>query len=252
MNVHELAKTLKAINEGVIPEAEAKAILARVNPVDLSLAEQELIKEGTKPEELRKLCDVHLKLIQMEAADLKKQLAPDHPLHTLYTEHDLILGFLDTLEATAERLVHKEAITTADPDLKTLREVAELLVDTEKHHAREEEALFPAIEAKGITGPTRIMRMEHDELRAKKQALRTLVKTVDPIQTPDLKFRVMELATFIVSQLREHIVKENAILYPSAFQELTETGIWESIKTHCDQIGYCSFTPRGNEGKRVH
>ena len=252
MNVHELAKTLKDINEGVIPEEKAKAILAQVNPVDLSLAEQTLIKEGTKPEELRKLCDVHLKLIQMEAEDLKQQLAPDHPLHTLYAEHDLILGFLDKLEAAAGRLVHKDRITTDDADLKTLREVAELLVDTEKHHAREEEALFPVIEERGITGPTRIMRMEHDELRAKKRELQALVKTADPIQTPDLKFRVMELATFIVSQLREHIIKENSILYPSAFQELKEAGVWESIKEHSDRIGYCSFTPRGNEGKAVH
>jgi uncharacterized protein len=63
MNVQELAKTLKDINEGAIADSKAKEILAHVNPLDLSLAEQKLIEEGTKPDELRKLCDVHLELI---------------------------------------------------------------------------------------------------------------------------------------------------------------------------------------------
>ncbi|TCL56456.1 hypothetical protein EDC14_105010 [Hydrogenispora ethanolica] len=244
MNVHELAKTLQEINEGTIPASKAKEILASVNPLDLSLAEQKLIEEGTKPDELRKLCDVHLELIQMEAEELKKKLTPGHPLHTLFGEHDIILGFLDKLEEVSKRVTEKAHITEDDPDVKLLRDVAKSLVEAEKHHAREEDALFPALENQGITGPTRIMRMEHDELRAKKKELYALVHETKPLTNPESKAQLLDLASFITRVLKEHIIKENSILYPSAFQELKRQEIWEMIKQKSDQIGYCSFTPK--------
>ena len=244
MNVNELAQTLKDINEGAISAENAKEILANVNPLDLSLAEQKLIESGTKPDELRKLCDVHLELIQMEAEELKKKLTPGHPLHTLFGEHDIILGFLDKLEEVSKRAAEKTNINEDDPDVKLLREVAKSLVETEKHHSREEDALFPVLENRGITGPTRIMRMEHDELRAKKKELLALVQGTKPLTTPESGIQLLDLASFITRVLREHIIKENSILYPSAFQELTGEEIWETIKEKSDQIGYCSFTPK--------
>jgi DUF438 domain-containing protein len=244
MDVQELANTLKEINEGTIPASKAKEILAGINPLDLSLAEQKLIEEGTQPDELRKLCDVHLELIQMEAEELKKKLTPGHPLHTLFGEHDVILGFLDKLEEVSKRVTGKAQISEDDPDIKLLREVAKSLVETEKHHAREEDALFPILENRGITGPTRIMRMEHDELRAKKKELLALVNENKPLSTPEAKLRLLDLASFITRVLKEHIIKENSILYPSAFQELTGEKVWETMKQKCDQIGYCSFTPK--------
>lgn len=209
----------------------------------MSLAEQKLIEAGTK-QELRKLCDVHLELIQMEAEELKGKLTPGHPLHTLFGEHDMILGFLDKLEEAAKRVAEKDDLSEADPDAKLLREVAQSLVEAEKHHAREEDALFPVLESRGITGPTRIMRMEHDELRAKKKELLALVQESKPLTTPESRVRLLDLASFITRVLREHIIKENSILYPSAFQELRGDEIWDTIKEKCDQIGYCPFTPK--------
>jgi uncharacterized protein len=180
----------------------------------------------------------------MEAEELKKKLTPGHPLHTLFAEHDIILGFLDRLEEVSKRVAGKTDISEADPDVKLLQEVASSLVETEKHHAREEDALFPVLENRGITGPTRIMRMEHDELRAKKKELHALVHLAKPLATPEARLRLLDLATFITRVLKEHIIKENSILYPSAFRELTGEKIWEAIKEKSDQIGYCFFTPR--------
>lgn len=241
MNVQELANTLRDINNGVIPEEKAKKILADVNPVDLSLAEQKLIEEGTKPEELRKLCEVHLELIQMEAEELQKKLKPGHPLHTLFAEHDVILGFLDKLTDVVNRL---EQNGGTGADVKELQELSQSLLDAEKHHEREEDALFPVIESRGITGPTRIMRMEHDELRAKKKELRSLAQDPQLLLNRELRRKALETASFITRELREHIIKENSILYPSAFQELQGEEIWEAIKEKSDHIGYCPFTPK--------
>jgi len=46
-----------------------------------------------------------------------------------------------------------------------------------------------------------------------------------------------------VFQLRDHIYKENYILYPTAIDAIKENEIWKSMKEKCDLIGYCPFTP---------
>jgi DUF438 domain-containing protein len=53
-----------------------------------------------------------------------------------------------------------------------------------------------------------------------------------------------EQVGFIASTLREHIFKENNILYPMALQVVADEGVWQRLKTECDAIGYCCFTPQ--------
>ena len=48
---------------------------------------------------------------------------------------------------------------------------------------------------------------------------------------------------YVVVTLRDHIFKENNILYPTA-KDVIEKSKWEEIKAKSDQIGYCSFTPK--------
>ncbi len=43
--------------------------------------------------------------------------------------------------------------------------------------------------------------------------------------------------------LRDHIFKENNILYPMAVQVILEPEKWADMKLKCDEIGYCCFTP---------
>jgi|GEM_PF-1928779 len=43
--------------------------------------------------------------------------------------------------------------------------------------------------------------------------------------------------------LRDHIFKENTILYPAAFRAIRDPKVWDDILHKCDEIGYCCFTP---------
>ena len=43
--------------------------------------------------------------------------------------------------------------------------------------------------------------------------------------------------------LRDHIFKENNILYPTALEVIKENSVWKKMKDDCDKIGYCCFTP---------
>jgi DUF438 domain-containing protein len=104
--------------------------------------------------------------------------------------------------------------------------------------------LFPEMEKRGITGPTRIMRMEHDALRARKRALREAAENVRDMDFESFKAMVDEAAKYIIFNLRDHIYKENYILYPTALDTIKDEELWNDMKDRCDQVGYCSFTPR--------
>ena len=39
--------------------------------------------------------------------------------------------------------------------------------------------------------------------------------------------------------LRQHICKENQILYPMALRKITEDTEWDDMKIKCYKIGYC-------------
>ena len=242
--ISQLAKALQDINEGKVSDDEARKLLAGIDPVELSLAEQELLENGVEPRELRRLCDVHLRLLEKDVQDLKAMLRVGHPLHTLISEHELILGFLDSLEAVTRRIADKGSRPAIpDNDLTLAREIALHLVETEKHHQREEDALFPALEELGITGPTKIMRLEHEEMRPKKKELLNLVTHADLIDYGDFNRKLQELSSFIVFHLRDHIFKENTILYPAAYRSIEDPRKWAEIARKCDEIGYCCFTP---------
>lgn len=248
--VEELAKVLRGINDGVVSEEEARRVLSRVDPVELSLAEQQLISEGVEPQELRRLCAAHMKVLEKDTENLKAAVGEGHPLHTLISEHELILAFLDSLEAAVARLQMKEVLAPGDEDLVSVERLAEHLVETEKHHKREEDALFPAIEERGITGPTRVMRLEHNDMRPKKRHLLDIARGAGAMHYDDFARDLRETSAFIISNLRDHIFKENTILYPAAYRAIRDPRVWDAILKKCDEIGYCCFTPR-KSGERL-
>ncbi|MGB9598397.1 MAG: hemerythrin domain-containing protein [Minisyncoccales bacterium] len=88
-------------------------------------------------------CLSHLKEIDLKKTDLKKKLELGHPLHTLISEHEIILGFLDRLEKLNKKI---EKENPNEKFLEELKDISHHLIEAEPHHQREEKILFPEIE----------------------------------------------------------------------------------------------------------
>lgn len=244
--IEKLVELLKKLNEGEISEAlraEALEMVSNVDPLELSLAEQKLIETGTKPEDLRHLCDIHMEVLKGELDKLKIKLDGDHVLTTLIQEHDEILKLLTHLEEINNQMQKMDNYNINAPEFAELLKVAENLIGAENHHKREEDVLFPELEIRSVTGPTRIMRMEHDLLRAKKKEIRNLSLEVSKMDFNEFKTSLEDTSKYLVFNLRDHIYKENHILYPSALETISDSTLWGNMKKKCDEIGYCSFTP---------
>jgi DUF438 domain-containing protein len=241
-----LAKIIKKLNSGEDPamvKSEAQDFLSSISAEDLTFTEQQLIEAGLKPEDLRHLCSAHMEMLGDEANEFKNNLSKGHVLHTLVSEHEMILGFLDKLEKANEEIQKMTNFYVDDSNFKIVTHVAEHLEGAEPHHQREEEVLFPAVEERGVYGPTEIMRMEHKDLRRYKKDLIDLAGKFGAENFEETKKRLETTVKFILLTLRDHIFKENNILYPAALGVITDANDWNELKKKCDEIGYCCFTP---------
>lgn len=125
----------------------------------------------------------------------------------------------------------------AHPDhLKQLFEFFSVFVD-KCHHGKEEDLLFPAMEAVGVSregGPIGVMLKEHQQGRkhvAQMKAALTQYENGDDSAAVKLKTQ----ADAYISLLNQHIDKENNVLFPMADQYLPENRLAE-MKTGFDRI----------------
>ena len=94
------------------------------------------------------------------------------------------------------------------------------------HFGQEEETLFPAFEqATGMTGgPTHVMRMEHQQMRA-------LLQDIDQAMKGQDKNTYLGLSETLMVMMQQHNMKEEMMLYPMMAQHLSQgEDIIESFK----------------------
>ena len=132
------------------------------------------------------------------------------PTDVLREEHRVILRALDVLEAATARLASGRPLPEGwwSEIIWWLRSFAD-----KNHHAKEETSLFPAMVKAGVPstgGPIDVMLEEHRRGRALVRAMEAGEPTAQAA------------AREYVSLLREHIEKENGVLFPLADAVLDE------------------------------
>ncbi|MBU3172206.1 DUF438 domain-containing protein [Clostridium estertheticum] len=245
--IEKLTQVLQKLNQEGVTETlrkEALDIVSNISPVELSIAEQNLIEKGMKPQDLRHLCDIHMEVLKGELDKIKTKIEPGHVVYTLIAEHDKILEFLTLLEEVNSKIQKTETYINSLEEIKELKIIVFNILDAENHHQREEKVLFTEMESREITGPTRIMRMEHEDIKAKKEFLKLTLEEASELNFNEFKEKVDESAKYIIFNMRDHIFKENYILYPTAIESIQGKEIWNDMKKRCDEIGYCGFTPK--------
>jgi len=138
----------------------------------------------------------------------------------LRKEHDSILKMLDALDHTSQQMLAGNLVQRST--LQGLLEFFQLFADR-CHHGKEEDLLFPLLERRGIPrdgGPIGVMLHEHNHGR---ELIREMeVAAAEFEQEPEAAGRRWAQSAGAYSQLlRDHILKENNILFLMAEQILT-------------------------------
>jgi len=142
------------------------------------------------------------------------------PTEELVQEHNAIKRMLQILEAASRRI---EAAERVDPEhLEQMVEFIRVFADR-CHHGKEEDLLFGALEEAGIPregGPIGVMLIEHEQGRKYVQGM---AQAIAAYRAGDdsARSQIVENARGYVALLRQHIHKEDHILYPLADRHLS-------------------------------
>ncbi|MBM3294671.1 MAG: DUF438 domain-containing protein [Candidatus Aminicenantes bacterium] len=227
---------IRDLHAGVPAEKLRKTfarLIKNTSPEEIADMENALIEEGFPVEEVQRLCDVHAQVFDKALKKAGKPgKIPGHPIHTFVQENKAAKAILKELKRAAKPLgkgvPRPEEAERFGEALGRLREI-------EKHYARKENQLFSALEAKGFTGPTKVMWGKHDEVRALlKKAGEELAKKNWP--------GAAATAKTISGAVKKLIFLEEKILYPTSARKLT-TVDWARIKRGEHEIGYAWVKP---------
>ena len=138
----------------------------------------------------------------------------------LKDEHKVIIRMLDVVEALCGRFAEGKSVSPQylDQAVDFIRRFADKC-----HHGKEQDILFPMMVKKGFplnTGPIAVMVLEHDQGRAFVKGLDAAVQRLKA-GNEDAVPEITRNAMAYVALLREHIDKEDNILYPMGDRVLT-------------------------------
>jgi uncharacterized protein len=220
-----------------VPVAKLRKTFARLikntSPEEIADMENALIQEGFPVEEVQRLCDVHAQVFDRALKKAGKPgRIPGHPVYSYIQENKETKALLKELKRTAKPLVKRRA---EKADIDRFGAVFTRFKEIEKHYARKENQLFPALETKSFTGPSKVMWGKHNEIRA-------LIKKTDAAFSAGSWSEMGGALASLSSAVKKLIFLEEKILYPTAARKLNAAD-WARIKKGEPEIGYAWIKP---------
>jgi PAS domain S-box-containing protein len=215
--------------------------LGVVPPGEFAFFENELVKDGVSSDDIRLMQTIQLALFNKSVETQKPIESAGHPIHTLMSEHSLLMQYINELVSLTSSISKGER--DSKPEFLTrIRELIGYFIESESHYLREENAVFPVLEKHGLTGPPAAMWSEHQEIHALEKEIFSLNSEKDKELSGNLK-KLDELVVSLSVKLADHFYKENNILFPASLRMFSEKE-WDIIVQDFDDIGYSSYTPR--------
>ncbi len=236
---HELLKDIiRDLHAGVdmaILKQRFFDLIKDIDASEIAKMEQKLIEEGMPESEVKRLCDVHVKVFE-ESLDkkMKPQMTAGHPIHTYMLENRALE---DIIRQTRE-LIDRFGTPSNEQMFRFSQYELQCLIDSlsqvNTHYLRKENQLFPVLETHGISGPSSVMWALHDDIRTAIKETRRLISNakkegIDKLQTT-------------LQALEDMIYKEENILFPMAIDMLLETD-WIKVRKGEEEIGYSWVNP---------
>ncbi|MGD0280739.1 MAG: DUF438 domain-containing protein [Dissulfurispiraceae bacterium] len=224
-------ETLKGIIKDLHKGGDKQLLTERFNelikdvaPWEIANMEQQLMAEGMPQEEIKRLCDVHVEVFKKS---LDRKVVPGlpagHPVHTLMLEN----------RAAEDIMKEIEAVGGIQDDGKRLSALFERLSELDVHYIRKENQLFPILESKGISGPSKVMWSLHDDIRAMLKDVKAKIRS-GSVKEVEIKA--------VLYMINDMIYKEEHIFFPMALESLTEED-WGRVRDGEDEVGYAWVKP---------
>lgn len=233
---HTIMKKLHAGGDIAEAQRQFAEIVKQSLPGEIAEMEQHLIREGIPVTEIKKMCDVHLQVVNPSLQKVDIAVPAGHPVHTFVSENRLLELVVSHLRAILSATGNAPSPTKHPEAWRELNTYLDKLGEIDKHYLRKEHQLFSHLERYGFTGPSTVMWAAQDDIRAHLKAVREACARED---TDFVAANLPPLLSAVVSMIQ----KEESILLPTALRLLKEED-WITIKRSEHEIGYMqSFIP---------
>jgi DUF438 domain-containing protein len=231
-----IIKDLHAGEDMEVLKQRFRTLIQGVEAPEIAQMEQELMDEGLPPEEIKRLCDVHVEIFKeaLEEQD-RPQPPPGHPIHTFMKENRASEDIMSKTSILIGRLGHPPDVDAFKKHRRELGSLIERLSEINNHYTRKENQLFPMLEAHHFNGPSQVMWSIHDDIRGHLKQAREAFNQNDPSQTVD----ALKAA---IQAIRDMIYKEEHILYPASLDMLSDSE-WIKVKHGEPDIGFSWVHP---------
>jgi len=220
---------------------EFAKLLKNTDADEIASMEQSLISEGYPVEKIQKLCDLHVFVFE---SSIKKQGVPHkiagHPLHTFIAENKELKKKLKNLIKLTDKLKHMKD-KSKDELINLIKKEFESLKEIDKHYLRKENQLFPYLEKRGFTGPSKVMWGKDDEIRAQIKEISAFLDNKNTFSDDEIK-KFNNMIKKLKSDMLAMIFKEEKILFPVSARKISEEQ-WLEIKNGESHIGYSWIIP---------
>jgi DUF438 domain-containing protein len=219
-------------------------LIKDISPTEIAVMEQKLMEGGLPEEEVKRLCDVHVQVFKESLEGQQPPSAiPGHPLHTLIEENRALEKLLAEWRALLERIDPRDGGVSLEKVRDEVQATISELALVEKHYLKKENQLFPILESKGVSGPSKVMWAIHDDIRMMIRELRGYL-------AEEKSAEILALGKRLSEMLADMIYKEEKILYPMSLEALDERD-WARVKKGEEEIGTAWIAPGGGWKPRV-
>jgi DUF438 domain-containing protein len=239
-DAQDLLKLLAASQDSETVNADQMEFLGIVGARTLSGEELELAKKGISIDELRKICGRKIEASQRNNC-LRDCLPYGHLLRIVYAEHDLVLYFLSDLLSIVMSLYRAIGWMAAKKDTDKIVHIMRHLCKMDAHQVREEQIIGPQLAVQGCADLPKRIFGEHKRLHKQRVELKKLVDSIEQMDFEKWLAAFGEAVQGFVPAVREHIYKEEHILYPESLKVMPAQRVWDDMKNACDEIGLCCF-----------
>jgi DUF438 domain-containing protein len=214
---------IKDLHNGVPVDKLKKTfhkLIRDTSPEEIADMENALINEGFPVEEVQRLCDVHAEVFEDSLKKVGKPAKiPGHPVYTYMQENKEVRKIIKTLTRLIKKITGKNF---KDHHLREFESGFRKLKEIDKHYLRLENQLFPMLESKQFTGPTKVMWGKHDDIRQYLKQTESCFKEKDR-QKLKKEFKIL------ASAIKKLIFLEEKILFPTSVRKINDAE-WAQIK----------------------
>lgn len=228
-------------NDGL--RKQANRLISSITPNDIAQAEKQLAKSGLSLKEIQQISAsfILMGVLGENKTDLRKRLPANHILRKIMAEHEMTLCFVADLEDVAIQIQQKNALTATSGEFMRLAHIVEHLNALEEHMERENDVLFPTLRGQGWQNLFDHLEHEHTYIQMSVHDLVKLITAFDKMPFNNFKTRLLATVHYLCPLLREHLYREDQVIFPLSVSMVRDPKIWDRMRKVCNEIDYCGI-----------